>query len=99
MVAGSITVSVGQQVTTLTKIGNMGATGNVTGIHLHLECSTTQAWRCDTFLNPATILGIPNVDNTIVHYDGSTPPTPPTPTHSKNSSKWRLVYEYEESED
>ncbi len=87
MVAGSITVSVGQQVTTATKIGNMGMTGNATGIHLHLECSTTLAWQCNTFLNPATIMGIPNVDNTIIHYDGSIPPTPPTPTLS-NKNKW-----------
>lgn len=89
MVAGSISVSVGQQVTTSTKLGNMGATGNVTGIHLHLECSTTLAWQCSTFLNPANILGIPNVDNTIVYYDGTTPPIPPpTPSGKKNSKKW-----------
>lgn len=81
MVAGSVQVSVGQQVTTQTPLGRMGATGNVTGRHLHLECSTTQSWQCSTFLNPCDILGIPNVDNTIIHYDGSiTPPTPTPPT-------------------
>lgn len=89
MVAGSITVSVGQGVTTTTKIGNMGMTGNATGIHLHLECSTTQAWQCSTFLNPATVLEIPNVDNTIIHYDGSpTPPPPPPIPESNNVKKW-----------
>lgn len=102
MVAGSISVVQGQQVTTDTKIGNMGMTGNATGIHLHLECSTTLAWQCSTFLNPANEMGIPNVDNTIIHYDGTTPPVPPIPPPPReisNVKKWRLVYEYKESED
>lgn len=80
MVAGSVQVSVGDTVTTQTPLGRMGATGNVTGRHLHLECSSTQAWQCSTFLNPCEILGIPNVDNTIIKYDGSVePPEPPGP--------------------
>ncbi|MEW2067251.1 M23 family metallopeptidase [Streptomyces sp. NPDC007346] len=36
----SIDVSVGQQVSTGDTIGRMGATGNVTGVHLHLEVRT-----------------------------------------------------------
>lgn len=52
MVQGSVTVSVGQSVNTSTKVGVMGNTGNSTGTHLHLECSTTQSWNCNTFLNP-----------------------------------------------
>ncbi len=36
----SIDVSVGQKVTTGETIGRMGATGNVTGVHLHLEVRT-----------------------------------------------------------
>ena len=94
MVAGSLQVSVGDRVTLGTQIGRMGATGNVTGRHLHLECSTTQSWQCSTFLNPCTILGIPNVDNTIVHYDGSVPPTPPeppTPTGETQKRKFPWV--------
>ena len=95
MVAGSLQVSVGQEVDLSTPIGRMGATGNVTGRHLHLECSTTQSWQCATFLNPCTILGIPNVDNTIIHYDGSInppdPPDPPTPVNYKKTKfKWVL---------
>lgn len=88
MVSGSVQVSVGDSVTTATPLGRMGMTGNATGIHLHLECASTMAWRCDTFLNPATVLNIPNVDNTIIHYNGVIPPTPPTPTSNNNSKKW-----------
>lgn len=78
MVSGSVQVSNGQNVTTATPIGTMGATGNVTGPHLHLECSTGVAWQCGTFINPCGILGIPNEVGTVVQYDGTTPP--PTPT-------------------
>lgn len=94
MVEGSVTVSVGDIVTTQTPLGRMGATGNVTGRHLHLECSTTQSWQCSTFLNPCDILGIPNVDNTIIKYDGSIeppdPPDPPEPTRKIKKFKWVL---------
>lgn len=47
---GSVTVNVGDRVTTLTKIGKMGNTGNSTGTHLHLEATPTSAW--SDFLNP-----------------------------------------------
>ena len=90
MVQGSLQVSVGDTVTTNTPLGRMGATGNVTGRHLHLECSTTQSWQCSTFLNPCNILGIPNVDNTIIEYDGTTPPTPTPTTITKTKFKWVL---------
>lgn len=67
--------------------------GNVTGIHLHLELSTTMAWDYDTFLNPSTALGIPNERGTIVKYDGSAPPPiPPTPTHKGKAKKWYMAY-------
>lgn len=72
---------VGDTVTTATKVGKMGATGNVTGIHLHLELSDVSYW--DTtrthFQNPLIALGIPDARGTIVHYDGSVPPEPPEP--------------------
>lgn len=81
MVAGSVVVSAGQRVDTSTKIGVMGSTGNSTGVHLHLECSTTSSWNCNTFLNPGTQLGFGNTRGTVIVYDGDTPgPTPPGPT-------------------
>lgn len=73
MILNSLQVSVGDEVDITTPIGTMGATGNVTGRHLHLECSTTQSWQCSTFLNPCDILGIPNVKGTIIHYNGDAP--------------------------
>lgn len=90
MVAGSITVSQGQTVTINTKLGVMGATGNVTGVHLHLECATTQAWQYSTFVNPSTVLGVPNERGTIIHFGGSPPPPPPPPLikNTNNAKKW-----------
>lgn len=83
MVAGSIAVSVGQQVDTNTVLGVMGNTGQSDGRHLHLEASSTPGWNCNTFLSPGDCLGFGNTRGTIIQYNGSepgpTPPTPPTP--------------------
>ncbi len=92
MTTGTIQVTNGQAVTTATIIGQMGSTGNVTGPHLHLEHSTTLAWDYDTFLNPATALGIPNERGTIILYDGTVPPEPPTPTERKKSKFPWVIY-------
>lgn len=81
---GSIQVQVGDSVTTATKIGKMGNSGNSTGTHLHLEASTTQSWQCQSFVDPCQPLGFPNVRGTVVEWDGTVPPTP-TPTFKKKS--------------
>lgn len=78
MVLNSPAVSIGQTVTVGTYLGVMGATGNVTGAHLHLEASTGASWVCGNFLNPCDILGIPNEVGTRINYSGQ--PVPPTPT-------------------
>lgn len=88
---GTVQVATGQQVTTGTQLARMDSTGNVSGRHLHLECSTTQSWQCSTFVNPCTILGIPNVDDTVIHYDGTVPPEPPTPTGETRKTKFPWV--------
>lgn len=43
----SVGVSVGQQVTPGQQIGVSGATGNVTGAHLHFEARTTAEYGSD----------------------------------------------------
>ena len=92
MQVGSVSLQVGSTIDYNTVIGRMGDTGNVTGRHLHLECSTTQSWQCNTFVNPCINLGIPNEDDLIIYY-GGTPPVPPTPQSSSN--KWkRLFYKH-----
>lgn len=84
-------LSIGQSVNTGTIVGQMGETGTgAHGIHLHLELSSSEAWVCANFLNPSTALGIPNESGTIVHYDGSIPPTPP-PSYS-TGNKWKNLY-------
>ncbi|KAB1142895.1 M23 family metallopeptidase [Streptomyces luteolifulvus] len=50
----SIAVSVGQQVTPGQQIGLSGATGNVTGPHLHFEARTTAEYGSD--IDPVTYL-------------------------------------------
>lgn len=55
MVRGSVLVKAGQKVDRLTVLGTMGATGNVTGLHLHYELR-----QGSDVLNPAEWLGIPN---------------------------------------
>lgn len=84
-------LNINDNVNTATQVGIMGATGNVTGIHLHLEYSTEPIWSYDYFLNPSEALGIPNVRGTIVHYDGTLPPEPPEPPVKKqNYKKWLM---------
>lgn len=83
-------LSTGDTVNTNTKVGVMGDTGNVTGIHLHLEYATSPIWNYDTFLNPSTALGIPNERGTIVHWQDQ--PVPPTPTPRKKSKfPWAVL--------
>lgn len=78
-------LSIGDAVNTSTVVGQMGATGNVTGVHLHLELSTTSYWSYDTFLDPEDALGLPHARGTIVHYDGT--PTPPEPEPTEQAKK------------
>ena len=87
-------LNVGDTVTTATKVGKMGNTGNATGIHLHLELSDVPYW--DTtrtrFQDPLTALGIPNARGTIVHYDGSVVPPEPEPEPEQEIKKHKFPW-------
>lgn len=51
----------GQTVDRNTIVGQMGATGNVTGPHLHYELmQNSTAFQAENFLDPTIWLGIPN---------------------------------------
>ena len=56
LVKGSVKVKVGQNVNRTTIIGTMGATGNVTGRHLHYQINDKN----NIPINPCPYLGIPN---------------------------------------
>lgn len=51
----SVNVSYGQEVSYITKLGVMGATGNVTGPHLHYEIRDN-----GSVINPCDYTGVPN---------------------------------------
>lgn len=55
LVKGSVKVKEGQRVTRSTIIGTMGATGNVSGIHLHFQLQ-----QGEKVIDPTPYLGIPN---------------------------------------
>lgn len=84
-------LNVGDTVDINTLVGIMGATGNVTGIHLHLEYATSPNWNYDTFLNPSEALVIPNERGTIVIFDGSMPPPTPIFTIKRKKFPWAVL--------
>ena len=55
LVKGSVGVKAGDRVTPLTVLGTMGATGNVTGVHLHYQLQ-----QGNTVVDPTVYLEIPN---------------------------------------
>lgn len=56
LVKGSVRVKVGDKVTRSTVLGTMGATGNVSGVHLHYQINDKN----NTPIEPCPYLGIPN---------------------------------------
>lgn len=60
LVKGSVRVKVGDKVTRSTVLGTMGATGNVSGVHLHYQINDKN----NTPINPCPYLGIPNEKGT-----------------------------------
>lgn len=79
-------------------VGTEGTTGQVTGLHLHMEMQNLSSGRdwyfgndISYYINPAEYMGFPNQSGISVFYDG-TPIDPPVPTpQSKNSLKWLKI--------
>lgn len=75
-------LSIGDTVVQGTYVGHEGATGDVTGIHLHLEeqdLSSGRSWNFSIdslvpYKNPADFMGIPNSEGISVIYDGTPRP-------------------------
>lgn len=79
-------------------VGNEGTTGSSTGIHLHVEMQdiSQHSWEFhapkETYTNPATFMGFPNVEGISVIYNGTPlPPEPPTLSLKQNSKKWFMA--------
>ena len=58
-----ISVSTGQKVSRVSKVGIMGSTGNSTGPHTHYEIRTPEN-KYGKDINPAEFMGIPNTVGT-----------------------------------
>lgn len=79
---------VGDHVSLFDLIGYEGATGDVTGLHLHLEMKDmtgTNTWvqsNVETdYINPCTYLGFPNEHRISIYCDGTPPPSPTVEEH------------------
>lgn len=84
--------NVGDTVLINEQVGIEGMTGYATGIHLHLEMQdlSNRNWifqgDLTDYINPASYLGIPNVEGTTAIYYGN-----PVPYHiPKHKFKWVL---------
>ena len=72
----------------------MGATGNVTGAHLHYELMQKSTdFQAENFLDPCLWLGIPNEIGLYnwQDYPISPDPEPPTPSGKKKKSHFKFV--------
>lgn len=87
-------LTVGSYVTRNTIVGTMGATGNVTGKHLHYELMKNSiAFVAENFVDPTTWLKIPNKKGTYNWEDYQiSEPIPPTPTPSNNKKKRKYKF-------
>lgn len=91
-------LNVGDKVVIGQFVGVEGTTGQVTGLHLHMEMQILSSGRdwyfgndISYYINPAEYMGFPNQSGISVFYDG-TPIDPPAPIpQSKNSLKWLKI--------
>lgn len=77
-------------------IANEGATGDVTGIHLHVEMQDLNrfnnvwhwSYNKSDYLDPTVYMGIDNTEGTWWYYSGI--PVPPTPSGKRKKFPWVL---------
>ena len=94
-------VSQGDRVVKGQKVGDEGTTGQITGLHLHMEMQNLSSGRdwyfgndISYYINPAEYMGFPNQSGISVFYNGE----PIEPTKNKNkwlqfkSRKKRIIY-------
>ena len=97
-------LNVGDRVQVGQYVGTEGTTGQVTGLHLHMEMQNLSSGRdwyfgndISYYINPAEYMGFPNQSGISVFYDGE-PIEPIEPTKNKNkwiqfkSRKKRIIY-------
>ncbi|MFJ3027981.1 M23 family metallopeptidase [Curtobacterium sp. NPDC087080] len=80
MTAGSITVKTGQTVELGTLLGTVGATGDVTGAHLHLEYLVN-----GTNQDPASVISASRLN------PGKPAPTPSNPSTGDDDDMFKLI--------
>ena len=82
-------VKYGEFVDVGTLVGYEGTTGDSTGIHLHIEMQdlSLHDWIYhapkETYTDPTTFMGIPNIEGTQCIYNGTPGPTPTTRKKNK----------------
>ena len=102
--ASASPLNVGDKVQIGQYVGTEGTTGQITGLHLHMEMQNLSSGRdwyfgndISYYINPAEYMGFPNQSGISVFYDGE-PIDPIEPTKNKNkwlqfmSRKKRIIY-------
>lgn len=82
-------VTTGQTITAGTPIGIMGATGNVTGAHVHVALKSQEG--TGNWTDPSVITGIPNARGTYETEWGGEGPPSPGPDTDPSGTLWLIV--------
>lgn len=84
-------VNTGMAVNNGDVLGIMGATGNVTGPHVHVALKSQEG--AGNWINPSGYTGIPNAVGTYeTVYAGDEPPPDPPPTGDENADAMVAIY-------
>lgn len=89
--------NVGDTVRQGEQVGIEGTTGHSSGIHCHLEMQdlSNHSWQYqapkEVYTNPATFMGLPNVEGVTAIYDGTPVPPEPEPQTNKKIKNFPWV--------